>query len=49
MPDLTVKVTKMIVADDYVTVHITFQGRFTGSFGGTKARANRSTLLRPTC
>ena len=38
MPDLTVEVTKMIVADDYVTVHMMFQGHFTGSFGSTKGQ-----------
>lgn len=36
VPDLSVEVRKMIVADDYVTVHMEFQGHFTGSFGQTK-------------
>jgi len=33
VPDLTVTVEKMIVAGDYVTVHMTFHGHFTGRFG----------------
>jgi predicted ester cyclase len=33
VPDLSVEVRKMIVADDYVTVHMTFKGHFTGAFG----------------
>jgi predicted ester cyclase len=33
VPDLSVEVRKMIVANDYVTVHMTFKGRFTGAFG----------------
>ncbi|NEU97177.1 ester cyclase [Bradyrhizobium uaiense] len=36
VPDLSVEVVKMIVADDYVTVHMQFRGHFTGSFGATK-------------
>jgi predicted ester cyclase len=33
VPDLTVTVEKMIVAGDYVTVHMNFAGHFTGTFG----------------
>jgi predicted ester cyclase len=33
VPDLRVSVEKMIVADDYVTVHMSFSGHFTGLFG----------------
>jgi predicted ester cyclase len=33
VPDLKVTVEKMIVADDYVTVHMRFTGHFTGTFG----------------
>jgi predicted ester cyclase len=33
VPDLKVTVEKMIVADDYVTVHMRFTGHFTGIFG----------------
>ena len=36
VPDLTVEVRKMIVAGDYVTVHLEFKGHFTGTFGQTK-------------
>jgi predicted ester cyclase len=33
VPDLTVTVEKMILAGDYVTVHMRFTGNFTGTFG----------------
>jgi predicted ester cyclase len=33
VPDLKVVVEKMIVAGDYVTVHMKFTGHFTGKFG----------------
>ncbi|CAO3433105.1 ester cyclase [Azospirillum endophyticum] len=33
VPDLGVVVEKMIVAGDYVTVHMTFTGHFSGKFG----------------
>jgi len=33
VPDLAVEVKKMIVAGDYVTVHMVFTGHFTGAFG----------------
>lgn len=36
VPDLSVEVIKMIVAGDYVTVHMEFKGHFTGTFGQTK-------------
>ena len=36
VPDLSVEVLKMVVADEYVTVHMVFRGHFTGVFG--KAR-----------
>jgi predicted ester cyclase len=35
VPDLKVTVEKMIVAGDYVTVHMNFTGHFTGKFGQT--------------
>jgi predicted ester cyclase len=38
VPDLKVTVEKMIVAGDYVTVHMSFTGHFTGSFGQTPGR-----------
>ena len=33
VPDLSVTIEKMIVAGDYVTVHMTFHGHFTGKLG----------------
>jgi predicted ester cyclase len=36
VPDLGVVVRKMIVAGDYVTVHMIFSGHFTGRFGATQ-------------
>jgi predicted ester cyclase len=38
VPDLKVTVEKMIVAGDYVTVHMKFTGHFTGKFGPTQGR-----------
>jgi predicted ester cyclase len=38
VPDLTVEVRKMVVADDYVTVHMEFKGHFTGVFGKAKGQ-----------
>jgi predicted ester cyclase len=38
VPDLGVEVTKMVVANDYVTVHMRFKGHFTGRFGSTAGR-----------
>jgi len=36
VPDLKVEVRKMIVAGDYVTVHMNFTGHFTGKFGAVQ-------------
>jgi predicted ester cyclase len=38
VPDLKVEVEKMIVAGDYVTVHMFFTGHFTGQFGQTHGK-----------
>jgi predicted ester cyclase len=38
VPDLKVTVEKMIVAGDYVTVHMNFTGHFTGKFGQTRGK-----------
>jgi predicted ester cyclase len=38
VPDLRVTVEKMIVAGDYVTVHMSFTGHFTGRFGKTQGK-----------
>ena len=38
VPDLKVEVKTMIVAGDYVTVHMLFTGHFTGSFGKAEGK-----------
>lgn len=38
VPDLGVTVEKMIVAGDYVTVHMVFTGHFSGTFGDTAGK-----------
>jgi predicted ester cyclase len=38
VPDLKVTVKKIIVAGDYVTVHMNFTGHFTGRFGQTQGK-----------
>jgi predicted ester cyclase len=38
VPDLEVTVEKMIVAGDYVTVHMNFTGHFTGRLGQTQGK-----------
>jgi predicted ester cyclase len=38
VPDLKVTVEKMIVADAYVTVHMSFTGHFTGAFGQVQGK-----------
>jgi predicted ester cyclase len=38
VPDLKVTLEKMIVAGDYVTVHMNFTGHFTGRFGQTQGK-----------
>jgi predicted ester cyclase len=38
VPDLKVSVEKMIIAGDYVTVHMKFTGNFTGTFGQTQGK-----------
>jgi predicted ester cyclase len=38
VPDLKVTVKKMILAGDYVTVHMNFTGHFTGKFGQTQGK-----------
>ena len=35
VPDLKVRVEKMIVSGEYVTVHMVFTGHFSGKFGNT--------------
>ena len=38
VPDLSVEVRKVVVANDYVTVHMNFKGHFTGTFGKAKGQ-----------
>jgi predicted ester cyclase len=38
VPDLNVTVEKMIVAADYITVHMSFAGHFTGTFAKAKGK-----------
>jgi predicted ester cyclase len=45
IPDLKVTVEKMIVAGDYVTVHMTFTGHFTGKFGETHGNGEAITFI----
>jgi predicted ester cyclase len=45
VPDLKVTVEKMIVADNYVTVHMSFTGHFTGVFGRTQGTGQPITFI----
>jgi predicted ester cyclase len=45
VPDLTVTVEKMIVADDYVTVHMRFAGYFTGTFGNVRGHGQAISFI----
>jgi len=45
VPDLKVTVEKMIVADNYVTVHMNFTGHFTGVFGRTQGMGQPITFI----
>src|SRR5580692_5975863 len=45
VPDLKVTVEKMIVAGDYVTVHMNFTGHFTGRFGQTQGKRQSILLI----
>ncbi|GAA0538209.1 putative ester cyclase [Rhizomicrobium palustre] len=38
VPDLSLTIEKMIIAGEYVTVHMQFHGHFTGSFGSHKGK-----------
>jgi predicted ester cyclase len=38
VPDLKVAAAKMIVAGDYITVHMNFTGHFSGKFGQTQGK-----------
>jgi predicted ester cyclase len=41
VPDLIVEIRKLVVADDYVTVHVEFKGHFTGTFGKATGQGQR--------
>jgi len=45
VPDLKVTVEKMIVAGDYVTVHMSFTGHFTGTFGKVQGKGQSITFI----
>ena len=45
VPDLGVEVKKMIIADDYVTVHMVFTGHFTGTFGQTQGKGQSISFI----
>ena len=45
VPDLNVTVEKMIVAGDYVTVHMNFAGHFTGRFGQTQGKGQSVSFI----
>ena len=45
VPDLKVTVEKMIVAGDYVTVHMKFTGHFTGKFGQAQGKGQPIAFL----
>jgi predicted ester cyclase len=45
VPDLKLTVEKMIVAGDYVTVHMTFTGHFTGKFGETQGKGQAISFI----
>ena len=45
VPDLKVTVEKLIVAGDYVTVHMSFTGHFTGKFGQTRGQGQPTPFI----
>ena len=45
VPDLTMTVEKMIVAGDYVTVHMRFAGHFTGTFGKARGQGQAISFI----
>jgi predicted ester cyclase len=45
VPDLKLTVEKMIVAGDYVTVHMSFTGHFTGRFGKTQGKGQPTPFI----
>ena len=45
VPDLNVTVEKVVVAGDFVTTHMTFNGHFTGTFGQTTGRGQAISFI----
>jgi predicted ester cyclase len=45
VPDLKLTVEKMILAGDYVPVHMTFTGHFTGNFGDTQGKGQAISFI----
>jgi predicted ester cyclase len=45
VPDLRVEVKKMIVAGDYITVHMVFTGHFTGVLGHVQGKGQSITFI----
>jgi predicted ester cyclase len=45
VPDLRVRIEKIIVSDGYVTVHMKFTGHFTGKFGQTPGKGQSITFI----
>jgi predicted ester cyclase len=45
VPDLRVEVRMMVVAGEYVTVHMLFTGHFTGAFGSTRGAGQRISFI----
>jgi predicted ester cyclase len=49
VPDLNVVVEKMVVAGDYVTVHMHFTGHFTGKFDDTIGKGQPIAFIATDC
>lgn len=45
VPDLGVEIRKMIIAGDYVTVHMAFTGHFTGRFGDVSGQGQKISFI----
>ena len=41
IPDLTVIIEKMIVADDHIILHLNFEGHFSGTFEGIQGQGEK--------
>lgn len=45
VPNLTAEVVKMVVADDHVSVHLNFEGNFTGTFNGVQGKGQKINFI----